>query len=68
MLNLGIGESGGTGRRAGLRIQWATMGVQLPPLAPNQTLGETEIEVMNNNKVIKISKALYFPSHRSLAF
>ena len=27
-------ESGGTGRRTGLRIQRATMGVQLPPLAP----------------------------------
>ncbi len=27
-------ESGGTGRRTGLRIQRATVGVQLPPLAP----------------------------------
>jgi hypothetical protein len=29
-----ISESGGTGRRAGLRIQWATVGVRLPSLAP----------------------------------
>jgi hypothetical protein len=29
------GESGGTGRRARLRIWWATVGVQVPPLAPN---------------------------------
>gem|GEM_PF-2761338 len=28
------GESGGTGRRAGFRIQWETMGVRLPPFAP----------------------------------
>src|SRR5437867_2077832 len=27
-------ESGGTGRRARLRISWATVGVQIPPLAP----------------------------------
>jgi hypothetical protein len=27
-------ESGGTGRRARLRISWATVGVQVPPLAP----------------------------------
>ena len=25
---------GGTGRRAGFRIQWATVGVRLPPSAP----------------------------------
>src|SRR4030095_11218130 len=29
-------ESGGTGRRARLRISWATVGVQVPPLAPDQ--------------------------------
>src|SRR5687767_1830439 len=28
-------ESGGTGRRARLRISWATVGVQVPPLAPS---------------------------------
>jgi hypothetical protein len=27
-------ESGGTGRRARLRISWETVGVQVPPLAP----------------------------------
>jgi hypothetical protein len=27
-------EGGGTGRRAGFRIQWATLGVQVPSLAP----------------------------------
>src|SRR3970282_1096642 len=31
-------ESGGTGRRARLRIWWATVGVQVPPLAPNQQI------------------------------
>ncbi len=29
-----VSEGGGTGRRAGLRIQWATVGVRLPPFAP----------------------------------
>jgi hypothetical protein len=29
-------ESGGTGRRAGLRSQWVTVGVQVPPLAPKK--------------------------------
>ena len=33
-------ESGGTGRRTGLRIQRATMGVQLPPLAPGEKKSE----------------------------
>src|SRR5215213_194311 len=28
-------ESGGTGRRARLRISWATVGVRVPPLAPS---------------------------------
>ena len=28
-------ESGGTGRRARLRISWVTVGVQVPPLAPD---------------------------------
>ena len=28
-------ESGGTGRRARLRISWVTVGVQVPPLAPS---------------------------------
>ena len=27
-------EGGGIGRRAGFRIQWATVGVRVPPLAP----------------------------------
>jgi hypothetical protein len=27
-------ESGGIGRRAGFRIQWATVGVRVPPFAP----------------------------------
>ena len=36
-------ESGGTGRRAGLRIRWATMGVQVPPLAP---------EITSNNQTV----------------
>src|ERR1043166_5870099 len=30
-------ESGGTGRRTGLRIQRATMGVRIPPLAPTRS-------------------------------
>ena len=35
-------ESGGIGRRARLRIWWATMGVQIPPLAPiNKQDGES---------------------------
>lgn len=29
-------ESGGTGRRARLRISWVTVGVQVPPLAPSE--------------------------------
>ncbi len=32
-------ESGGTGRRARLRISWATVGVQVPPLAPLHEYG-----------------------------
>ena len=31
-------ESGGTGRRARLRISWVTVGVQVPPLAPGTPL------------------------------
>src|SRR5581483_1625156 len=39
-LEIGRGESGGTGRRARLRISWATVGVQVPPLAP--TISRTD--------------------------
>ena len=35
LLRLLVRESGGTGRRARLRISWETVGVQVPPLAPS---------------------------------
>ena len=36
LLEKTVRESGGTGRRARLRISWETVGVQVPPLAPSR--------------------------------
>ena len=47
-------ESGGTGRRTGLRIQRATMGVQLPPLAPGK-----ELNMKSDMKEVSMTKRVF---------
>gem|GEM_PF-5597805 len=49
-------ESGGIGRRTGLRIQRATVGVRVPPLAPFVMFGHVSVQTGKLKKRGKDSK------------